>query len=624
MSKIWKFAPWAAVFAWQAIGRAADFPVWGMRWVSLVVLAVIAWAWVVLRRKGDASQLELSMLFFSGLAVVGFWLWPSGLGRLLSGYGLPCFYGVVFVVLVGIPLAGGELFTMHFAKRTTPEAVWRTDIFKTINRNMTAVWAALFGLAGLFGLLAQWLWIPGGPIWRGVLLETLPPLILFLGVGLPYTIFYPGYYQRRMGLTPARVSPTASSSGVQDAAPVFNNESTLKEGKAMFNKPTVVAVAGSPHQAVGNTTMMVEMMRPTLAAEGFDLEVVQLSANHIEYCTGCGHCMEKGRCWIPDDHAKIADKLLAADGIILASPVYFFHVTAQMKTFIDRSLALGHKPRTSWKPGLSVSVSAGLGESDVAEYLGQMLRPFGAFCVGSLTAMAVQPGGFVGPELVRARAAELAGNLARAIKEKRRYPATDRDLRFWRFMGWLVEQNKDTVMQDDYAHWCEHGLMDSFESFMGQERPAMTEQNHEVRRAWIRQMMADYKAERKGRVESGDAVKPEAAAHPGPATVKTLRELLEIMPRGLNKKAAAGLKAVYQFEVSGDEQFTAHLVIDDGRCEFREGPAESPGVTVKTPADVWLAVSRGEMNGQAAFMSGKYRVEGDIGLLMKLGSLFQS
>ena len=45
-------------------------------------------------------------------------------------------------------------------------------------------------------------------------------------------------------------------------------------------------------------------------------------------------------------------------------------------------------------------------------------------------------------------------------------------------------------------------------------------------------------------------------------------------------------------------------------------------MTIKAPCDVWLAVSQGRMSGQSAFMSGKYKVEGDMGLLMKLGSLF--
>ena len=129
------------------------------------------------------------------------------------------------------------------------------------------------------------------------------------------------------------------------------------EEPKMPENPTIVAVNGSPHAGVGNTSMMIEMLRDPLSQEGFNLEIINLCEKEIDYCYGCGFCLEKGKCWIDDDHRSIAKRLLAADGIILASPVYIFSVTAQMKTFLDRSLAYGHKPRSAWKPGLAVCVS---------------------------------------------------------------------------------------------------------------------------------------------------------------------------------------------------------------------------------------------------------------------------
>src|SRR5208337_1614632 len=126
--------------------------------------------------------------------------------------------------------------------------------------------------------------------------------------------------------------------------------------------------------------------------------------------------------------------------------------------------------RPTWKPGLAISVSAGMGETDTAEYLANVLRTFGAFSVGTLTAMATQPGGFLGKEAVAARAVDLSRDLARAITEKRRYPATDRDLRFYQFMGNLIESNKDTMMQHDYKHWQEHGFYEGFETYVQQTR----------------------------------------------------------------------------------------------------------------------------------------------------------
>ena len=305
----------------------------------------------------------------------------------------------------------------------------------------------------------------------------------------------------------------------------------------MSAKPTIVAVNGSPHAGIGNTALMIEMLRPTLAEKGFELEVIHLAGKNIEYCTGCAFCMEKGRCWIDDDHREITARLLEADGIILASPVYFLQVTGQMKTFIDRSLAFGHKPRPAWKPGLAISVSAGLGETDTASYLAFLLRTFGAFSVGTLTAMATQPGGFLGKEAVEARAVDLARDLARAIRENRRYPATDRDLRFYQFMGSLVKSQKDTVMKHDYKHWQEHGLYDNFEKYI-QQTTAEVPFDSSNRDAWIKGMIEEQKA--KKRAQSG-----EVKTEPGPAgqSFKSCRELLQSMPLGSQSRSSRRLES---------------------------------------------------------------------------------
>ena len=95
-----------------------------------------------------------------------------------------------------------------------------------------------------------------------------------------------------------------------------------------------------------------------------------------------------------------------------------------------------------------------------------------------------------------------------------------------------------------------------------------------------------------------------------------------MMPLGFRSEAAPGLIAVYQFEISGAETFNAYLRIADNRCTFHEGSHEKPDVLIKAPAEVWLAVSQGTLDGQSAFLSGKYRAEGNVGLLLKLKTLF--
>ncbi|MFH1060070.1 MAG: SCP2 sterol-binding domain-containing protein, partial [Pseudomonadota bacterium] len=146
-----------------------------------------------------------------------------------------------------------------------------------------------------------------------------------------------------------------------------------------------------------------------------------------------------------------------------------------------------------------------------------------------------------------------------------------------------------------------------------------------VRQAWIRQMIAERKAGKRASAPPETVAAPAAPDAPpagGPLAARTCRELLQMMPLGFKPAAAEGLKAIYQFEVSGDEEFTAHLSIAEGKCAYHDGPAEKASVVVKTPASVWLDIAQGRLDGQSAFMSGKYRTEGDIMLLMRLKSLF--
>ena len=623
MKKLIENIPFIAVTAFFVFNQTIGFETATIKAALLLLCAAGLGSVFYLRRSDRVSPIHKGMAAFLVLAVLAFWILPIGAARLMAGYPAAALYAILFLVAAVPPLIGREVFTLYFARKTTPEAVWETDVFKTINTHLTGFWAALFLCCMLLGIIPGFLGL-SGPVY-GITFEAALPAILMLGIGLPVTKHYPAYYQRKLGLTPVRqsaapheIEATARQNTENQSLGKYDQK-ILKEMEEpkMSENPTIVAVNGSPHAGAGNTSMMIEMLRGPLSEEGFDLEIITLSEKEIDYCYGCAFCMEKGKCWIEDDHHSIVKKLLSAEGVILGSPVYFLHVTAQMKTFLDRSLAYGHKPRPTWKPGLAVCVSAGLGETQTAEYLAGLLRVYGAFAVGKLTAMATGPGQFVGKEAVEARAHDLARDLARAIKEKRRRPATDTDLRFYQFMGNLVKNNKESVMRDDHKHWQTHGLYEGFEKYI-QQATAKTSTNPEIRNAWIKELIAQHKKKKKGPKMSN----PKETAHRGPQTAKTCAELLQMMPLGFKAPEADGLEAIYQFEISGAEDFTAHLNISAGKCSYHDGPAEKPGVIIKSPSDVWLAVSKGSLDGQQAFMNGQYQVEGDLNLLMKLRSLF--
>jgi multimeric flavodoxin WrbA len=101
----------------------------------------------------------------------------------------------------------------------------------------------------------------------------------------------------------------------------------------------VVAFNGSARKD-GNTTILVKTVFGELKKEGIRTELVQLAGKKIRGCIACGKCFTKQdkRCAVTGDIANdCIEKMLEADGIILASPTYFADVSAEMKALIDRS-----------------------------------------------------------------------------------------------------------------------------------------------------------------------------------------------------------------------------------------------------------------------------------------------
>jgi multimeric flavodoxin WrbA len=104
----------------------------------------------------------------------------------------------------------------------------------------------------------------------------------------------------------------------------------------------VLGLFGSPRRG-GNTEILLEEALKGAEREGAEIERFYLSDLDITPCTECHGCDETGSCIILDDMQKIYPQLLEADVIILASPIFFYGVTAWAKTVIDRSQALWAK-----------------------------------------------------------------------------------------------------------------------------------------------------------------------------------------------------------------------------------------------------------------------------------------
>lgn len=100
---------------------------------------------------------------------------------------------------------------------------------------------------------------------------------------------------------------------------------------------SVLVISGSPRKHGNSETLAQEVARGAKDA-GLDVTFLRLADYTVKYCTGCGLCSFHGKpCPIKDDAKAIQEQMLAADCIVMATPVYFYAICAQLKTLIDRS-----------------------------------------------------------------------------------------------------------------------------------------------------------------------------------------------------------------------------------------------------------------------------------------------
>lgn len=97
----------------------------------------------------------------------------------------------------------------------------------------------------------------------------------------------------------------------------------------------VLMLNGSP-RANGNTSIALEEMQKVFQAEGVETEIVQVGHQAVRGCMACGRCMELGKCVIDDVVNELAPKLEAADGLVIASPVYYASANGTLISVLDR------------------------------------------------------------------------------------------------------------------------------------------------------------------------------------------------------------------------------------------------------------------------------------------------
>lgn len=99
----------------------------------------------------------------------------------------------------------------------------------------------------------------------------------------------------------------------------------------------VLIISSTPRKG-GNSDLLCDQFLKGAQEAGHQAEKIFLAAHKINYCVGCGVCNTTHECVQKDGMKPLLDKMVEADVIVLATPVYFYSMNGQLKTFIDRTV----------------------------------------------------------------------------------------------------------------------------------------------------------------------------------------------------------------------------------------------------------------------------------------------
>lgn len=110
-----------------------------------------------------------------------------------------------------------------------------------------------------------------------------------------------------------------------------------KKGEQVMKRVMVIKTSLRGH---GNTARLADEFAEGAREAGHDVEVISLAGKKISFCLGCWGCLKSHRCVIHDDGDTIVQKMKDADVLVFATPIYYYEMSGQMKTLLDRANAL--------------------------------------------------------------------------------------------------------------------------------------------------------------------------------------------------------------------------------------------------------------------------------------------
>lgn len=212
-----------------------------------------------------------------------------------------------------------------------------------------------------------------------------------------------------------------------------------------------VVINGSPRRK--NTWKMVKQVKTNLNG---DFEEIHLMKEKIPLCNGCFKCIVESeeKCPHMELIKPIVDKMMAADGIIIACPVYAMNVTGLLKNFFDHTAYFYHRPEFFTKKALVIVSTAGAGHKKVANYIDETLRHWG---VNKVYKIALTCGGK--DVLDASQIDKVSGKFNRDMESNKLHNPKLGDIIF--FDVWKAMALSDNPIEVDSQFWIKNGLVNN-------------------------------------------------------------------------------------------------------------------------------------------------------------------
>jgi len=217
----------------------------------------------------------------------------------------------------------------------------------------------------------------------------------------------------------------------------------------------ILGIVSSPKGERSVTLKLVNAAMDAARSVGAETEIADITRMNIKFCTGCMICRKTGTCPLPDEYNGLLDKITESDGIVISSPNYLSHVSAQLKMLLDRSVNIQHEQMLEGKYGFAI-MAAGGSDNIPLDYMTTFLKESGAMITGSVSCLLNTPNGM---NAALAAASDMGANLARAIAEKRYYPEQQAEHAQWlRDSARTIAVNKE-MWSHNYAVWEHRGWL---------------------------------------------------------------------------------------------------------------------------------------------------------------------